>query len=53
MEETVYPERSLESDTTRTFANRVSVRSYTDEPVTDDQVDAVLQAAFQIGRAHV
>ncbi|MEK9828663.1 MAG: nitroreductase family protein, partial [Rhodospirillales bacterium] len=47
MEDRIYPERVLESDTTRTFANRVSVRSYTDEPVTDEQVDAVLQAAFR------
>ena len=47
MEDLIYPERVLESDTTRTFANRVSVRSYTDEPVTDEQVDAVLQAAFR------
>lgn len=40
-------ERPLESDTTRTLASRVSVRSFTDEPVTDAQVDAVLKAAFR------
>lgn len=40
-------ERPLTSDTTETLLNRVSVRSYTDEPVTDAQVDAVLQASFR------
>ncbi len=40
-------ERPLVSDTIETLANRVSVRSFTDEPVTDEQVDAVLQAAFR------
>lgn len=45
--ETALPERPLTSDTIETLANRVSVRSYTDEPVTDAQVDAVLQAAFR------
>jgi len=40
-------ERPLTSDTIETLANRVSVRSYTDEPVTDEQVDAVLRAAFR------
>ena len=40
-------ERPLTSDTIETLANRVSVRSYTDEPVTDAQVDAVLRAAFR------
>ena len=40
-------ERPLVSDTTETLLNRVSVRSFTDEPVTDEQVDAVLSAAFR------
>ncbi|MEQ9639142.1 MAG: NADPH-dependent oxidoreductase [Alphaproteobacteria bacterium] len=40
-------ERPLTSDTIETLANRVSVRAYTDEPVTDEQVDAVLRAAFR------
>lgn len=45
MTETI--ERPLVSDTTETLLNRVSVRSFTDEPVTDAQVDAVLGAAFR------
>ncbi len=40
-------ERSLTSDTIETLMNRVSVREYTDEPVTDAQVEAVLKAAFR------
>ena len=40
-------ERPLTSDTIETLASRVSVRSYTDEPVTDAHVDAVLRAAFR------
>ncbi len=47
MPDTEIIQRSLTSDTIETLANRVSVRSYTDEPVTDEQVDAVLQAAFR------
>lgn len=39
--------RPLTSDTIETLANRVSVRAFTDEPVTDEQVDAVLKAAFR------
>ena len=46
-DQTTTPERPLTSGTIETIANRVSVRSYTDEPVTDDQVNAVLQAAFR------
>lgn len=42
-----WPDRALSSDTIETLANRVSVRSFTDEPVTDEQVDAVLRAAFR------
>ena len=45
MSETI--ERPLASDTTETLLNRVSVRSYTDEPVTDEQVNALLGAAFR------
>lgn len=41
------PERLLESDTIETLRNRVSVRSFAEEPVTDAQVDAVLSAAFR------
>ena len=33
--------RPLTSDTIETLANRVSVRAFTDEPVTDEQVDAI------------
>lgn len=40
-------DRPLTSDTIETLANRVSVRSFTDEPVTDAQVQAVLTAAFR------
>lgn len=40
-------DRPLSSDTTETLLNRVSVRSFTDEPVTDEQVNAVLGAAFR------
>lgn len=40
-------ERALSSETTETLLNRVSVRSFTDEPVTDAQVEAVLHAAFR------
>jgi len=40
-------ERPITSETIETLANRVSVRAFTDEPVTDDEVDAVLQAAFR------
>lgn len=35
------------SDTIRALQNRVSVRKYTDEPVTDEQVEAILRAAFR------
>lgn len=47
MSETETVERALDSDTIQTLANRVSVRAFTDEPVTDAQVDAVLKAAFR------
>jgi FMN reductase (NADPH) len=47
MPDTAAIQRPLVSDTIETLANRVSVRSFTDEPVTDAQVDAVLQAAFR------
>jgi nitroreductase len=40
-------DRPLTSDTIETLAGRVSVRAFTDEPVTDAQVDAVLTAAFR------
>lgn len=40
-------ERVLSSETTETLLNRVSVRSFTDELVTDAQVGAVLHAAFR------
>lgn len=45
--DTIAADRPLTSDTIETLMNRVSVRAYTDEPVTDAQVDAVLQAAFR------
>lgn len=35
------------SETIETLHNRVSVRKYSDDPVSDEQVDAVLQAAFR------
>ena len=40
-------DRPTTSETIETLANRVSVRAFTDEPVTDGQVDAVLKAAFR------
>ena len=35
------------SDTIRALQNRVSVRKYTDQPVTDQEVEAILRAAFR------
>lgn len=40
-------ERPLTSETIQVLQNRVSVRSYTDEPVSEATVDAVLKAAFR------
>jgi nitroreductase len=40
-------ERPLTSETIETLSSRVSVRAFTDEPVTDAQVEAVLRAAFR------
>lgn len=37
----------ITSETIRVLENRVSVRKYSDTPVTDAQVDAVLKAAFR------
>lgn len=35
------------TETIRALQNRVSIRKYTDEPVTDEQVEAILRAAFR------
>lgn len=35
------------TETIRALQNRVSIRKYTDEPVTDQQVEAILRAAFR------
>lgn len=45
--ETAPAERPLTSETIETLNSRVSVRSFTPEPVTDAQVAAVLRAAFR------
>lgn len=39
--------RPLTSETIETLRNRVSVRNYTREPVTEATVEAILQAAFR------
>ena len=39
--------RPSSSETMQVLLNRVSVRQYRDEPVSDEVLDAVLQAAFR------
>jgi FMN reductase (NADPH) len=41
------PQRRLTSETIDVLRNRVSVRKYTSEPVTEATVEAILQAAFR------
>lgn len=38
---------ALHNDTIATLQNRVSVRSFTDRPVTDETVETILRAAFR------
>ena len=35
------------SDTIRVLQNRVSIRKYSDEPVSDAHIEAILRAAFR------
>ena len=41
------PASQITSETIEVLHNRVSIRKYTDEPVTEAQVEAILSAAFR------
>lgn len=41
-------DNSIDSDTLRVLANRVSVRNFSEQAVSDDLIDAVLKAAFRV-----
>lgn len=45
--ETGHPAVPLTSETIETLLNRRSIRKFTDQPVPDEQVEAILRAAFR------